>query len=148
LILRAASAVAVAPEMQPFASAEVCVALSKDENVAVLNGQYRGKPKPTNVLSFPAAMPNGAPSQPRRLGDIIFAIETILREANEQGLTPGDHLQHLTVHGLLHLCGFDHETEAQANVMESVEIAILARLGIANPYEEPLQPSETRPESL
>ena len=92
-----------------------------------LNRDYRAKDKPTNVLSFPA--PHGP-----LLGDVIIAWETLLREAEEEGITPADHLAHLTIHGLLHLLGYDHETDAEAVAMESLETAILAGLGIKDPH--------------
>lgn len=133
LISRAAEAVAThAGVMQT--SAEVTVALSSDAGVAALNGQFRGNAKPTNVLSFPAG-----PGAPKGfLGDIILAAETIAREASEQATPLEHHVQHLVVHGLLHLIGFDHEEQAGAERMEVLEIEILKQLGIENPYTEPL----------
>lgn len=111
-------------------NAVVSIALSSDAEVGALNAQYRGKAKPTNVLSFPAGP--GAPKE--FLGDIILAAETVRHEADEQGTALVHHVQHLVVHGLLHLLGFEHETAADAERMETLEISILAELGIASPY--------------
>jgi probable rRNA maturation factor len=108
-----------------------CIALSSDAEVARLNATYRGKQTPTNVLSFAAP---ASDEQIRFLGDIGLAAETVAREAAEQGVPLVDHLQHLVVHGLLHLQGYDHQTEAEAEVMEALEVRILKRLGIADPY--------------
>jgi probable rRNA maturation factor len=115
------------------ASGAACIALSSDAEIAGLNGTYRGKPKPTNVLSFPAG-PGAADGDAPFLGDIVLAQETIDREAAERGVPFDHHLQHLVVHGLLHLLGFDHETEEEARAMEALEVRVLARLGIADPY--------------
>lgn len=108
----------------------VGVSLSNDDIVAELNGRYRNKPKPTNVLSFPSADPRA----PDHLGDIIFAHETVLAEAADLDIPPAHHLQHLTVHALLHLLGHDHETDADAAAMEALETRILATIGVADPY--------------
>ena len=134
LIAQATAAVA-AHEGLLSAPSAVTVALSDDTSVAELNARYRGKPKPTNVLSFPA----GPGAEAGHFGDIVLASETVLREADEQGITPAHHLQHLTVHGILHLLGFDHERTDDAERMESLEIMILGRLGIANPYTGALE---------
>jgi len=118
-------------------SAEAVVALSSDTEVANLNGQYRGKKKPTNVLSFPASAGTvlgvGA-TGPVPLGDIVLAAETILAEAADMGINPVDHLRHLIVHGLLHLLGYDHIEAAEADEMEALETHILATMGVADPY--------------
>jgi probable rRNA maturation factor len=131
VIERAAHAVAdeLGHEMR---SALVSVALSNDANVAVLNERFRGMAKPTNVLSFPAG--NGAPDG--QIGDVILAQETVDREAREQGVPFEHHVQHLVVHGILHLLGYDHLTAADAEAMEGIEIKILSKLGVANPYTE------------
>jgi len=124
----------VAASLQ-LARSEVCVALSCDTQVAELNGSYRGKPTPTNVLSFPAGP--GIPiddDDPRFLGDVVLSLETLQREAAELGLPVEHHMQHLVVHGLLHLLGYDHTTDEEAQVMEGLEVGILGRLGIADPY--------------
>jgi probable rRNA maturation factor len=133
LISRAA--MAVAEELECTQPGFVVVALSSDANVAVLNGQFRGKPKPTNVLSFPAGegVPDGV------LGDVILACETVYREADEQGVQVADHVQHLVVHGILHLLGYDHISADDAERMEALEISILSKLDIANPYTGALE---------
>lgn len=132
----AAAAVASAPEID-VGHTEIAIALSSDAVVRALNATHRMKDKATNVLSFPAppGMPV-APGSPRFLGDIVLAVETVMREAGEQSLPPTHHLQHLVVHGLLHLLGFDHQTDAEAERMERLETVILARLGIPDPYRE------------
>jgi probable rRNA maturation factor len=130
------AAAAVAEELRGSAgSGTVAVALSSDASVEVLNGQFRGKPKPTNVLSFPAGegVPEGF------IGDVILAAETVRREANEQGVPFAHHVQHLVVHGILHLLGYDHISAADAERMEAIEISILSKLGVANPYTGALE---------
>lgn len=109
------------------ADGEVSIVLADNDFVQTLNRDYRGKDRPTNVLSFPQDAP--------LLGDIILALETLEREANEQSKAFNDHFTHLLVHGLLHLLGHDHIEEAEAEVMEALEIEILDALGIKNPYE-------------
>jgi probable rRNA maturation factor len=111
------------------------VTLVDDETVAQLNAQWRGKPKPTNVLSFPAdqdiAIP---PGELRPLGDIILAAGVVRAEAAQQSKPLADHFSHLVVHGILHIMGYDHLDDAQADEMESLEKEILVKLGIADPY--------------
>ncbi|HMN36845.1 MAG TPA: rRNA maturation RNase YbeY [Hyphomicrobium sp.] len=138
LVEAAASQVATDEDV-PARAASCTLVLSDDQNVSTLNGQFRGKPKPTNVLSFPAGSGAGADY----LGDIIIACETLLREAAHDDIAPEHHFQHLVVHGILHLMGFDHETDAEAQRMESLEIRILSRLGIANPYTAPLDTAKS-----
>ncbi len=117
---------------QRLKKAALAVVLSNDAEVQSLNRDYRKKDKPTNVLSFPdGSVEEGV----RQLGDIILAYETIAREAAEQKKPMKAHITHLTIHGVLHLLGFDHETEKEAASMESIEISVLKRMGIANPYE-------------
>lgn len=114
------------------ANASVSLMLGNDAAIRRLNASFRGKDKPTNVLSFPAPRMPGdlAPM----LGDIALAYETCAGEAEAEGKTLPDHLSHLIVHGILHLLGHDHETDAEAEAMEALEIRILAGLGIADPY--------------
>ena len=112
---------------------EAAVVLGDDALVRSLNATYRGQDKPTNVLSFPFRAPPGV-DRDNMLGDVVLAAETVAREAHEQHLPPGHHLQHLVIHGLLHLLGFDHATDDEAEIMERVETEILATLGVADPY--------------
>jgi probable rRNA maturation factor len=107
---------------------ELAVMLCDDAAMRELNGRWRGRPEPTNVLSFPAAGRTGA------LGDLAIAYETTAREAAAEGKPFADHLAHLAVHGFLHLLGYDHQSDAEAVAMERLEVAILARLGVADPY--------------
>ncbi|HEX6860316.1 MAG TPA: rRNA maturation RNase YbeY [Caulobacteraceae bacterium] len=110
-------------------SGSLMILLTDDETVRELNGRFRGKDKPTNVLSFPAIEnPEGF------IGDIALAFETCAREADEQGKPLAHHLQHLVAHGVLHLVGYDHESDAQAQAMEALEREILSGLGVPDPY--------------
>jgi probable rRNA maturation factor len=112
--------------------AEISVRLCDDDEIRALNLAWRGKDKATNVLSFPAPAGNNGPM----LGDIVVAFEYVSEEAREAGRSLRNHLAHMLVHGLLHLLGFDHETEAEAEDMEDVERRILATLGIEDPYSD------------
>ncbi len=117
-------------------AAEMSVTLTDDAHIRRLNRDWREKDKPTNVLSFPAPqMPDGVVPYP--LGDVIVAFETVQREAEAEDKTIGDHLTHLVVHGTLHLMGFDHEDDAEAEEMEDTERRVLAGLGICDPYALP-----------
>ncbi|WP_374437016.1 rRNA maturation RNase YbeY [Tabrizicola sp.] len=118
-----------------------------DARIAVLNADFRGKPQPTNVLSWPSeergaefvgevpeAPEPGEAEDPESLGDIAIAYETCAREAEDQGKPMVDHVTHLIVHGVLHLLGYDHVEEEDAAVMEAIEVRILASLGVSDPY--------------
>ena len=107
----------------------VTILLTDDESVRALNAQFRQQDKPTNVLSFPA------PRNPEfHLGDLALAYGVCAREAAEQGKPLAHHLQHLVVHGVLHLCGHDHMGDDEAEAMEGLERAVLASLGVPDPY--------------
>ena len=115
---------------------EVAVLFTDDNAIAAVNAEWRSKDSPTNVLSFPT--PEGMPvpeGELRPLGDIVLAHGVISREAAEQGKTLRDHTTHLIVHGTLHLLGFDHEADDEAEEMEALETRILKGLGISDPYE-------------
>lgn len=143
LAARTAKAAAeTAPELgNPLLTASIL--FTSDTEMRALNHEWRGKDKPTNVLSFPMLSREEllAPDSedfPEMLGDIVLAHETCAREAAEKDIALADHAAHLIVHGLLHLAGYDHETSpADADAMEELEIKALALLDIANPYSQP-----------
>ena len=108
--------------------------LTDDAHQQVLNQQWRDKDKSTNVLSFPSGEAEAPFGMAIFLGDMSLAYETVRREAQEQHKDFSDHLRHLLVHGLLHLLGYDHETDKQAEEMESLEIKILKAMGLQSPY--------------
>jgi probable rRNA maturation factor len=117
-------------------AAELSIVLTDDAEQRVLNRDWRGIEKSTNVLSFPQIAPFGAVQG--LLGDIVLARETVAREAGEMGISFADHFTHLVVHGFLHLLGYDHMDDDEALAMESLETQILASLGVADPYADEL----------
>ena len=112
--------------------AEVAIRLVDEAEGQALNREYRGKDYATNVLSFPAELPPGVDLP--LIGDLAICAPVVVREAAEQGKRPRDHWAHLTVHGTLHLLGYDHMEDAEAEAMEALETRILAGLGIGDPY--------------
>jgi probable rRNA maturation factor len=114
--------------------AEVCIRLVDPQESQMLNATYRGKDKPTNVLSFPFEAPPGIPTE--ILGDLAICAEVVAQEAAEQKKPLSNHWAHMVIHGILHLIGFDHINEADAEQMESLEIQLLAQLNIPDPYFE------------
>jgi probable rRNA maturation factor len=126
---------AALPEGQPkIAEAELAIVLTDDAAIRKLNRQWRGRDQPTNVLSFPSRSARPPDIGARLLGDVVIAYETAAREADTEGLPLAHHLAHLAVHGYLHLLGYDHETESEAETMERLEREILARLDVPDPY--------------
>ena len=113
-------------------TAELTVRIVDEAEGRALNARWRGRDHATNVLSFPAELPTGVALP--LLGDLVVCAPVVAREAAEQGKAEADHWAHLVIHGTLHLLGFDHETEAEATVMEDLERALLAGLGIGDPY--------------
>ena len=140
-IVRQTAAIALTSAILPkFAynrALEVSLVLANDDLMQVLNREYRKKDKATNVLTF-ATLDSEEPSTKGvlNLGDVILSYQTIKREAQEQGKSLVEHTKHLTVHGLLHLLGYNHKTENQATDMETLEIRILEKIGVQNPYTE------------
>jgi len=132
---RAVTAAFAVADLEVLENAEVSLLFTDDTAIRKLNAQWREKDKPTNVLSFPGSDPQGDVYGPL-LGDIVFAQETVAREAVEMGIEFSDHLSHLIVHGLLHLFDYDHQENDEAELMESLEKAILASIGIDDPYTD------------
>ncbi|MCF8707773.1 rRNA maturation RNase YbeY [Rhizorhapis sp. SPR117] len=139
------SAIAHSPYAQYIdmpAMFEVAVKLTSDAEVQHLNAQYRGKDKPTNVLSFPLVQPDLLEVQSNGddgeilLGDIVLARSVCIHEAVEKHISVADHATHLIVHGTFHLLGYDHMEESEAEAMEELEIAALGAIGIADPYDD------------
>jgi probable rRNA maturation factor len=127
---------AAAPDLPAGRRLEITLVLADDATLRRLNQAHRGIDAPTNVLSFVGSgdATGLPPAAPLNLGDVVLAGETMQGEAARQGKALADHFTHLTVHGVLHLLGYDHEKAADARMMESLEIAVLAGLGVADPY--------------
>lgn len=125
----------------PAKAVEIAIVLADDAFIQDLNRRYRGKDRPTNVLSFAEFTQKDQIAVAARLhdavhiGDLVFAYETVATEAIQQGKALKDHFLHLLLHGGLHLLGYDHEADSEAEIMEKKEIMLLEKLGIANPYE-------------
>jgi probable rRNA maturation factor len=124
---------AAAADSGPSEGGDVSLCLADDATLRALNLRWRGLDKPTNVLSFPSAPPDRL-GETTTLGDIALAYETLAREAEDLRVPVADHYRHLLTHGFLHLIGYDHETDEEAERMEALEARILARLGAADPY--------------
>lgn len=138
-VCRRAAVAALAAAETSLAESELSMMLTDDATIADLNRRYRGRDAPTDVLSFsnPDLKPGTPPSAgaaPALLGDVVVAFETASADAAEDGKSLSDHLAHLVVHGVLHLLGYDHEDDGDARSMEALEVAVLAGLGIENPY--------------
>jgi probable rRNA maturation factor len=127
-------AIAAAAKTASTPPAALAIVLTDDSAIRVLNRQWRKRNEPTNVLSFPARIPRAPRALPRYLGDIVVAFETTANEAAAEHKSFGHHLVHLAIHGYLHLLGYDHATDRDANEMERLEISILARLNVPDPY--------------
>jgi probable rRNA maturation factor len=160
-------AIGEAAAMAATSGGELAIVLTDDSAIRALNRDWRGKDQPTNVLSFPANAPSQSlPGKPgkvrvgvafrradaqrgrvRLLGDIVIAYETMAREALAEQRPFRHHLAHLAVHGFLHLVGHDHAADAEAEAMEALEIAVLARLNVPNPYlKHPHRGAASRPD--
>jgi probable rRNA maturation factor len=144
LVNRAVEAARVESGVPLASVTEVSLLFCDDARIRTLNRDWRQIDRPTNVLSFPASDPSRLSRAPL-LGDIAIAFETVERESIEERKAFVDHLSHMIVHGFLHLLGFDHETESDAELMEATECRALARLGIADPYAatEPLRSAQS-----
>jgi len=131
---RAARAVLEVEGLDPSTSS-ISLLCCDDTRIAALNAEFRGKPKATNVLSWPAGPADRAmPGEPAHLGDLALSYDTCAREAGDAGLSLSDHAAHLLVHGVLHLLGRDHVKETEADEMERLETKILASMGVHDPY--------------
>lgn len=129
-------------QLSDRANSQVTIRLVDEDEIRQLNNDYRGKNKPTNVLSFPVEndfpeiqqLGADADEEFNLLGDVIICHSVIVKEANAQVKSVADHYAHMTVHGILHLCGYDHQDDLEAQAMEQLEVEILAQHEIANPY--------------
>lgn len=134
LVDRAVPAAFAEAEVEAADGVELSLVFTDDAAIRKLNAEWRQKDKPTNVLSFPAFPVAPGDPLPPMLGDIVLAYETVAREAELEGKTLENHITHLMIHGLLHLLGYDHETDEEAEEMEALERRALARLAIPDPY--------------
>ena len=144
-VVRAAAAAALAEAGLPDTRVEVSVLLTSDDEMARLNGRWRGRARATNVLSFPAVDRAASGARGGFLGDIALAFGTLAREARDGGMSLAHHVSHMTVHGILHLLGHDHETDIEAREMERREVRALDALGIADPYGDQAAPMRREP---
>lgn len=133
-LARKAVAAALAEAGADGQPSELSIVFTDDANIRTLNAGWRGKDKPTNVLSFPAFPLRPGDRLPPMLGDVVLAAGTVAHEAELEEKPFDHHLLHLVIHGVLHLLGYDHETEADAEIMEALERRALARLAIPDPY--------------
>jgi probable rRNA maturation factor len=133
-LARKAIRIATSTQTASTPPSELAIVLTNDSAIRALNRKWRKIDAPTNVLSFPGKLVRASRGAPRQLGDIVIAYETTAREATAEGKTFEHHLVHLAVHGYLHLLGYDHESDRDAKKMERLEVAILARLNVPDPY--------------
>lgn len=136
LCCRAAAAALAGTGMSRPGDSEISIVLADDDFIQTLNRSWRNQDSPTNVLAFPASGDEIPEGGVRLLGDVVVAFETTLREAEEQDKTLDDHLTHLIVHGVLHLLGYDHLVDDEAERMERLEAEVLSGLGIDDPYAD------------
>jgi probable rRNA maturation factor len=137
VLVRTAAAAFSAARPRGDGPCEVTIVLTDDAEQRALNRTWRGMDAPTNVLSFPAGAQMGEPlGELHSLGDVVLAYETVAREAHADDIALADHVVHLVVHGVLHLLGYEHEDAAEAERMETLERAVLATFGIADPYAD------------
>jgi probable rRNA maturation factor len=145
LVRRAIASAFAGAGIDPSVETELGVTLTGDDEVRALNAEWRGKNKPTNVLSFPLADLGEGEAPGPMLGDLVLARQTVLAEAALEAKAPADHVSHLVVHGTLHCLGYDHVDAEDADEMEALEIEILKGLGIEDPYLLPPDDDETEP---
>ncbi|WP_052194491.1 rRNA maturation RNase YbeY [Aureimonas altamirensis] len=136
LAVEAVGAALAGAGMMPGLVTEVGVTLADDTMLRDLNGQWRGKDKPTNILSFPIVQLAPGDTPGAMAGDLVLARQTLEREALRDGKSLADHFRHLVIHGMLHLLGYDHEEAEEAEQMERLEVLVLSTLAIADPYAD------------